>query len=178
MEAIPIRLQLTFNQLGYLGSLHHSYSIAWSSSDSHQEAIDPDRKRLQWVRAGHDPAIIYDPKQNTFEELTGIGIALGVNEDFRYEENIKAGVADGQIIALGTDGIWEARNKEGNMFGKKRFREIIRHNAKENAINILDAVYDGLDQHTRGLKSDDDILLWWQKFLITDCVNTGLNLSE
>jgi PAS domain S-box-containing protein len=122
-------------------------------------AIDPDRKRLQWVRAGHDPAIIYDPNQNTFEELTGIGIALGVNEDFRYEENIKAGVADGQIIALGTDGIWEARNMEGNMFGKKRFREIIRRNAKENAINILDAVYDGLDQHTSGLKSDDDITL-------------------
>ena len=128
-------------------------------------AIDPDRKRLQWVRAGHDPAIIYDPKQNTFEELTGIGIALGVNEDFRYEENIKAGVADGQIIALGTDGIWEARNKEGNMFGKKRFREIIRRNAKENAINILDAVYDGLDQHTRGLKSDDDITLVVAKVL-------------
>jgi len=128
-------------------------------------AIDPDRKRLQWVRAGHDPAIIYDPKQNTFEELTGIGIALGVNEDFRYEENIKAGIADGQIIALGTDGIWEACNKEGNMFGKKRFREIIRHNAKENAINILDAVYDGLDQHTRGLKSDDDITLVVAKVL-------------
>lgn len=122
-------------------------------------AIDPDRKRLQWVRAGHDPAIIYDPKQNTFEELTGNGIALGVNEDFCYEENIKAGVSDGQIIALGTDGIWEARNREGNMFGKKRFREIIRRNAKEKAINILDAVYDGLDQHTRGLKSDDDITL-------------------
>ena len=128
-------------------------------------AIDPDRKRLQWVRAGHDPAIIYDPKQNTFEELAGIGIALGVNEDFRYEENIKAGFAEGQIIALGTDGIWEARNKEGNMFGKKRFREIIRHNAKENAINILDAVYDGLDQHTRGLKSDDDITLVVAKVL-------------
>jgi sigma-B regulation protein RsbU (phosphoserine phosphatase) len=122
-------------------------------------AIDPDRKRLQWVRAGHDPAIIFDPKQNKFEELTGNGIALGVNEDFCYEENIKAGVTDGQIIALGTDGIWEARNREGNMFGKKRFREIIRRNAEEKAINILDAVYDGLDQHTRGLKSDDDITL-------------------
>ena len=108
---------------------------------------------------GHDPAIIYDPKQNTFEELTGNGIALGVNEDFCYQENTKAGVTDGQIIALGTDGIWEARNREGNMFGKKRFREIIRRNAKENAINILDAVYDGLDQHTRGFKTDDDITL-------------------
>lgn len=122
-------------------------------------AIDPLKKRLQWVRAGHDPAIIYDPKQNSFEELAGIGIALGVNENFRYQENIKSGVADGQIIALGTDGIWEAFNKDGIMFGKERFREIIRRNAKENAVNILDAVYDELDQHTKGLKSDDDITL-------------------
>jgi PAS domain S-box-containing protein len=122
-------------------------------------SIDPHKKRLQWVRAGHDPAIIYDPRQNTFEELSGTGMALGVNKDFRYEENIKAGVADGQIIALGTDGIWEARNKEGNMFGKQRFRDVIRHNAKENAANILNAVYEELDHHTRGLKSDDDITL-------------------
>jgi PAS domain S-box-containing protein len=122
-------------------------------------AIDPHNNRLQWVRAGHDPAIIYDPKQNRFEELAGTGIALGVNEDFRYEENLKAGVADGQVIALGTDGIWEARNKAGNMFGKKRFREIIRRNAKENATHILDAVYTELDQHTKGLHFDDDITL-------------------
>jgi PAS domain S-box-containing protein len=122
-------------------------------------AIDPSNKRLKWVRAGHDPAILYDPKQNTFEELTGTGIALGVNEDFRYEENIKAGVADGQIIALGTDGIWEACNKDGKMFGKKRFRDVIRHNAKEKATNIIGAVYDELDRHTRGLKSEDDITL-------------------
>jgi sigma-B regulation protein RsbU (phosphoserine phosphatase) len=122
-------------------------------------AIDPVQKRLQWVRAGHDPAIIYDPGQNRFEELTGVGIALGVNEDFRYEENLKSGVTEGQIIALGTDGIWEAFNNDGIMFGKKRFREIIRRNAKESAGNILDAVYDELDQYTRGLKSDDDITL-------------------
>jgi sigma-B regulation protein RsbU (phosphoserine phosphatase) len=122
-------------------------------------AIDPHKKRLQWVRAGHDPALVYDPRHNRFEELSGTGMALGVNENFRYEENIKGGVADGQIIALGTDGIWEARNPEGSMFGKQRFREVIRRNAKENAGNILNAVYEELDHHTRGLKSDDDITL-------------------
>ncbi len=122
-------------------------------------AIDPDNRQLQWVRAGHDPAIIYDPAKNTFEELTGAGIALGVREDFRYEENVKAGVSDGQIIALGTDGIWEAINRDGQMFGKQRFRDIIRHHARENATNILSAVYDELDDFTRGLKSADDITL-------------------
>jgi len=122
-------------------------------------AIDPENQRLQWVRAGHDPAIIYDPGRNTFEELTGDGIALGVSEDFRYEENIKAGVGEGQVIALGTDGIWDAINRDGQMFGKQRFRDVIRQHAKEDAANILGAVYDELDDYTRGLKSADDITL-------------------
>jgi PAS domain S-box-containing protein len=122
-------------------------------------AIDPQNERLQWVRAGHDPAIIYDPKRNKFEELSGAGIALGLNEEFRYEENNKAGIADGQIIALGTDGIWEACNSSGKMFGKQRFRDVIRGNANENAGNILSAVYDELATYTRGQTSEDDITL-------------------
>jgi PAS domain S-box-containing protein len=122
-------------------------------------AIDPDNQRLQWVRAGHDPALIYDPERNTFEELSGEGIALGVSEDVRYEENVKSGVAEGQVIALGTDGIWEAINRDGQMFGKERFRDVIRSHAKENAITILSAVYDELDHYTRGQKSADDITL-------------------
>ena len=122
-------------------------------------AIDPHQKSLQWVRAGHDPAILYDPHRNMFEELSGAGIALGVTEDFRYEENVKAGISDDQIIALGTDGIWEACNRDGIMFGKERFRDVIRSNATQNANNILSAVYEELDNFTRGQTSADDITL-------------------
>ena len=122
-------------------------------------AIDPPNERLQWVRAGHDPAILYDPNQNRFEELAGTGIALGVKDDFRYETYKKTGLANGQIVAIGTDGIWEACNPSGEMFGKKRFQRVIREYAKEDAGNILSAVYDQLDHFTRGLKSEDDITL-------------------
>ena len=122
-------------------------------------AIDPPNERIQWVRAGHDPAIIYDPAQNTFEELAGTGIALGVNEDFHYEAYKKTGLADGQILAIGTDGIWEANSPSGEMFGKTRFHNVIQRYANEDANHILGAVYDELDRFTRGLKSEDDITL-------------------
>jgi sigma-B regulation protein RsbU (phosphoserine phosphatase) len=122
-------------------------------------AIDPSYGNLQWVRAGHDPAILYDPSQDTFEELGGTGIALGINEDFRYETYKKKGLSDGQIVAIGTDGIWEAFNPQGEMFGKSRFQNVIRNNSKENANNILGAVYGELDHFTRGIKSEDDITL-------------------
>ncbi|MGD8991224.1 MAG: SpoIIE family protein phosphatase, partial [Desulfobacterales bacterium] len=122
-------------------------------------AIDPPNDHLQWVRAGHDPAILYDPTKNTFEELAGTGIALGVKDDFRYETYRKTGLAEGQIVAIGTDGIWEACNPSGEMFGKRRFQDVIRGYAGENACDIIGAVYDELDHFTKGLKSEDDITL-------------------
>jgi sigma-B regulation protein RsbU (phosphoserine phosphatase) len=121
--------------------------------------IDPEKNRLDWVRAGHDPAVLYDPVRDEFEELKGSGVALGVNEAFDYEENYWKGLADGQIIAIGTDGIWEAVNRKGEMFGKERFRDIIRKNAKAGSVDILNAVYAELSQYTKGQKSEDDITL-------------------
>ena len=114
---------------------------------------------MDWVRAGHDPALVYDPRRDEFEELMGNGIALGVDDDVSYEENQKGGLVNGQIIAVGTDGIWEAASRDGDMFGKDRLRDIIRKNADRNASDILNAVYDELNRFTLGRKSDDDITL-------------------
>ena len=76
------------------------------------------------MRAGHEPAVFYDPESDTFEEFKGTGLALGVDEDWQYEQNQRAGLKKGQIIALATDGIWEAHNARGEMFGKDAFYEI------------------------------------------------------
>ena len=121
--------------------------------------IDPREKRIDWVRAGHDPALLYDPERESFEELKGSGVALGVNADFDYQENSMGGLVNGQIIAVGTDGIWEAVNSEGDMFGKDRFRNIIKQYAAGGSGDILNAVYTELNQFTRGRKSEDDITL-------------------
>ncbi len=121
--------------------------------------LDPEEKRIDWVRAGHDPAVIYDPALDRFEELRGSGVALGVDEASIYRANHKRDISNGQIIAIGTDGIWEAYNKDGKMFGKKRFREIIRQKADENAGEILNAVFNDLEQFTKGQKPEDDITL-------------------
>ncbi|MCP4295185.1 MAG: SpoIIE family protein phosphatase, partial [Proteobacteria bacterium] len=64
-----------------------------------------------------------------------------------------------QIIAVGTDGIWEAFNLQGEMFGKERLRELIRSNAHRSAGTILNKVYEELKQFTAGRKNEDDITL-------------------
>ena len=121
--------------------------------------IDPEQRNLSWVRAGHDPALVYTPDTDEFEELKGSGVALGVTDKFKYIENRKEGLINGQIIAIGTDGIWEAFNTEGQMFGKERMCDIIRKHATASADDILNEVYAGLNNFMSGTRSEDDITL-------------------
>ncbi len=122
-------------------------------------SVDLSHRNLKWVRAGHDPAILYDPKTNTFENLMGPGLALGVDQNWQYEESKKSGLAKGQIILLGTDGIWEARNANGEMYGKKPLYEIIRQNSDRSAKGILGAILDDLSLFQGDRKSEDDVTL-------------------
>jgi sigma-B regulation protein RsbU (phosphoserine phosphatase) len=119
--------------------------------------IDTLRGRLEWVRAGHDPAMIYTPEKDTFQELVGPGMALGVKADGCYEVDQLQGLSKGQILLLGTDGIWEAQNRKGSRMGKDPVYEVIREHAAESAPDILQAVFDCLETFQQGAKSEDDI---------------------
>jgi sigma-B regulation protein RsbU (phosphoserine phosphatase) len=114
---------------------------------------------IRWVRAGHDPALLYRPDTDRFTELEGPGMVLGVERDVQFRESVEKNVPPGSIIALGTDGIWEAFNPAGEMYGKRRFKDIIRQNADQNASAILDHVYKDVHSFTEGLKPQDDITL-------------------
>jgi sigma-B regulation protein RsbU (phosphoserine phosphatase) len=121
--------------------------------------VDPAHQSLQWVRAGHDPGIFYDPATNTFEDLKGNGIALGVDKDWQYELNKKLGLVKGQIIVLSTDGVWEAHNGPGEIFGKTRLYEIIRQNSDKKAKEIIEAVFSALSQFQKDSAIEDDITI-------------------
>jgi serine phosphatase RsbU (regulator of sigma subunit) len=121
--------------------------------------LDPVKQQLQWVRAGHDPAIFYDPDTDAFGELDGPGVALGVLDGFNYKEFTKRSLHSGQIIVLSTDGIWEARNQKSEMFGKERLLNIIRKNSQLSARDILDAMLEALKNFQKGFEIEDDITL-------------------
>ncbi len=121
--------------------------------------IDPIKMSLQYVRAGHDPAIFYDPTKDAFEVLGGMGMALGVDKHWDVKAYTKPMVKKGQIIFLGTDGIWEARNLQGEMFGKEPIYDIIRNNSSLSANEILNAMMESLKSFQKGAKIEDDITL-------------------
>jgi sigma-B regulation protein RsbU (phosphoserine phosphatase) len=121
--------------------------------------IDVSNMCLYWVRAGHDPAIFYDPATDAFEELRGAGIALGVDADGRYEQFQKTGLKKGQVIVLGSDGLWEARNPKGEMFGKEPIHQIIRQNPRAVAREILTSSFNAFNVFLGDRAPEDDVTL-------------------
>jgi sigma-B regulation protein RsbU (phosphoserine phosphatase) len=120
--------------------------------------IDRNNNVIHWVNAGHDPAMIYHRESDAFEELAGNALPLGVSEMTAYQKFDKK-ITPGQVIIMGTDGIWESRSPQGEMFGKKRFKEIIRNNAGGPAKDIIQAVIKEVDRFCHPLEKADDITL-------------------
>jgi sigma-B regulation protein RsbU (phosphoserine phosphatase) len=105
--------------------------------------IDARSDVMTWASAGHDPAFVYDTAGDSFAHVDGGGVPLGIETETVYEQYRFCPVKAGQIIILGTDGIWEAANPDGDFFGKERLRECIRQNARESALDITAAMNSG-----------------------------------
>ena len=121
--------------------------------------IDSVEKELTWVRAGHDPAIIYDPASGSINELNGRGTVLGFDAGWTFEEYKHSGWTEGQIIVIGTDGIWETENPHSEKFGKFRLRQIIRQHSQFSSQEILKAITDALAAFRDTAPQSDDVTL-------------------
>lgn len=121
--------------------------------------LDRKNDQLCWLNAGHEPAVVYDPHTNEFETLAGSGsLPLGVMANISYKADSRK-IKSGQIIAIATDGIFEAQDPQGKMFGRERFYDIIRRKASGTAATIMEAVLKAVKNFRQGLPPKDDLTL-------------------
>jgi sigma-B regulation protein RsbU (phosphoserine phosphatase) len=121
--------------------------------------LDVERRALRWVSAGHDPAIVYDPGTDTFSELEGADLPLGLQPDWTFTECASDQWPAGRIILLGTDGIWECFNDDDEKFGKQRLKDVIRDAAPGSAQDVSNAIHDALRAFRGGRAQLDDITM-------------------
>ena len=123
----------------------------------HLSVINARDRTFRWVSAGHDPAIIYDPAADRFEEIDASGLPLGVLDDTSYEESTYGPLKPGQVITVGTDGVWEMPNAAGEQFGKERLRALIRSAVGGTADDIVRAIVESLNKFRGDFKAVDDV---------------------
>src|SRR5919106_3693786 len=117
--------------------------------------LDPASGRLRFANAGHN--LPYLRTEEGVAELRATGMPLGLMPGMTYEEN-EAAVGGGQTILLHSDGLAEAHDPEGNMFGLPRLAGLIE--AHPGGPTLIEELLSDLDRFTgEGWEQEDDVTL-------------------
>ncbi|MFO0956428.1 MAG: PP2C family protein-serine/threonine phosphatase [Isosphaeraceae bacterium] len=110
---------------------------------------DPSSRSLTYSCAGHNPPMLRRCGANALGELDGARrLPLGLFEGYTYEDSTLQ-LAPGDDIIFYTDGIIDANDPEGRLFGVNRLQEVLGH-CHDGADALIRSVLDGLDAFTRG----------------------------
>lgn len=84
--------------------------------------LDPMTGVVRYANAGHNPP--YQRTTNGISEIRARGMPLGLMPDMDYEEK-EVVINPGENVILYSDGLVEAHNPQGEMFGFPRLRELL-----------------------------------------------------
>jgi sigma-B regulation protein RsbU (phosphoserine phosphatase) len=120
-------------------------------------AVDAVAGELRWVSAGHRPPLLLEPGAAAFTALDGADIPLGIDAAAVFHEHAHRGLRSGQLILLATDGLWEAANSAGELYGLDRLAELMHGNAHCSAREICAAIALAQLQFCGTMAQKDDI---------------------
>ncbi|MDJ0521400.1 MAG: SpoIIE family protein phosphatase [Planctomycetota bacterium] len=120
--------------------------------------LDPQRRELRYVSAGHEPPLLLS-RDGTLEELPKTGRALGILAQSNHVLSDAHTLESGQVLFLYTDGIYEAHGPDGEIYGEERFQASFRKHAQgdTSARAILDGVLEDLQSYVEDRPLEDDV---------------------
>lgn len=136
--------------------------------------IDIDAKKLNWIRCGHEPAIIFSLETGEFSEALGEGVPLGFEPSWEYTENTLKLESGEHLVLIGSDGVWEVENIRGENFGKDRVKAIMKEYCSLSPKGILGKISSEIEIFREGHPQNDDITLALVK--MGDLVKSSLKL--
>jgi serine phosphatase RsbU (regulator of sigma subunit) len=117
--------------------------------------LDPESATLTYANAGHD--LPYLHRNGAAEELRARGMPLGMMPGMGYEEG-EVSLAEGECVLFYSDGLVEAHNPKGEMFGFPRLRALVAEHGKERSLRnlLLEELYSFVGE---SWEQEDDITL-------------------
>ncbi|MHC4861496.1 MAG: PP2C family protein-serine/threonine phosphatase, partial [Planctomycetota bacterium] len=116
---------------------------------------DVNSGRLRFANAGHGPGLLYRPGESSTRLLDAEGLLVGVLDDVPFAES-EVQLEPGDVVLLHTDGIVEASDASGAMFGMERLSAALERSAHFHADEILERIFEEVYSFGgKGVQSDD-----------------------
>ena len=114
---------------------------------------DEENRTMQVSNSGL-PRPVFCRKGKT-QMIEATGLPLGLFDDAEYEEFLFQAEAD-DVFVFFSDGILDATNKAGDLFGRTRLEKIITECCNNSAESIVKSVFKAAAEHAKGVETFDD----------------------
>jgi sigma-B regulation protein RsbU (phosphoserine phosphatase) len=98
------------------------------------------------------PVYVHDGKNNVIEAT---GLPLGLFDEAEYDE-FRFKMKPGDMFVFFSDGILDARDRSGEMFGRGRVEKIIAECGGKSADCVVDRLFKAAAEHSAGVETFDD----------------------
>jgi sigma-B regulation protein RsbU (phosphoserine phosphatase) len=167
---ITVLIKTLFNELSYesqspaelLSKLNQRYNALVRQTGIFTSAfylvVDVDKQEVVFSNAGHPPALLICNGRLELEELVKeSGLALGLAGDYNYQ-NHERKLERGDTIFLYTDGLFDVKNRNGEIFGLENLKSIVENNLNLRNILLIQTIVDAIKEFTgNGDTTPDDI---------------------
>src|ERR1700674_2438192 len=114
---------------------------------------DDEHQTLQVANSGLPrPIHVQDGKNHVIEAT---GLPLGLFDDANYDE-FTFKMKSGDMFVFFSDGILDARNRRGELFGRGRVEQLVAECAGKSADCVVNSLFKAAAEHSAGVESFDD----------------------
>jgi len=118
--------------------------------------LEPNRHRLLYASAGHNPPILFHEGQ--VQRLESAGLPLAFSPEVEYPL-LQIELAPADAVVFYTDGVTDAADADGNRFGVERLEDVVRRHAAGSPSELRDAILRAVRQFAPESSQYDDITL-------------------
>lgn len=119
--------------------------------------LDPRTHTVEYRAPGQGPLLHYSAASGTCRALNASTLPLGILEDLPLKPREPIALEPGDVLALLTDGFYEAANAAGDLFGVDRVMALVAAASAGSAAAILAAIVAETEAFTGGAEPADDV---------------------
>lgn len=124
--------------------------------------FDEAKSIFRFSRAGHNPLIYFNKKDQKLHIYKPEGIAIGMADMSKFSRHISeqsVKMEDGDILIFYTDGMVEAVNRENELFGEERLYALIRKYHDLPSRQLVEKIEEYLAEFVNGTDQHDDMTI-------------------
>ncbi len=116
--------------------------------------VDPVRRQLEYVSAGHESALLIRARGGRVHRLESTGTVLGLTDRTVYGHRTLP-LEAGDLLIAQTDGVTDAGDAEGVEFGEKGILRIVQSHPGARARDLALEILEAIDRHASSGRQDD-----------------------